>query len=58
MSSSIGNINPLVLNIGVGRQECDWNWKNVQSPFTRIYYVTEGVQLTQHQSAVNGSPRI
>ncbi len=42
MSSSIGNINPLVLNIGVGRQECDWNWKNVQSPFTRIYYVTEG----------------
>ncbi|MCM1311722.1 MAG: AraC family transcriptional regulator [Bacteroides sp.] len=41
-SSAIGNINPLVLNIGLARQECDWNWKNVQSPFTRIYYVTEG----------------
>ncbi len=42
MFSSIRHITPLVLNIGLARQECDWNWKNVQSPFTRIYYVTEG----------------
>lgn len=42
MFSSIRNICPLVLNIGIARHECDWNWKNIQSPFTRIYYVTEG----------------
>jgi len=31
-----------MLNVGYVRHNGDWNWKNVCSPFTRIYYVTEG----------------
>lgn len=32
----------LMLNVGIARLNGNWNWKNVSSPFTRIYYVTEG----------------
>lgn len=31
-----------MLNVGYVRHNGDWNWKGVCSPFTRIYYVTEG----------------
>ena len=31
-----------MLNVGYVRHNGDWNWQNVSSPFTRIYYVTEG----------------
>ena len=31
-----------VLNVGLAVHNADWNWKNVNSPFTRLYYVTEG----------------
>lgn len=36
-----------MLNVGYVRHNGDWNWKNVCSPFTRIYYVTEG-EATVH----------
>lgn len=42
MSLQVEQLHPLVLNIGLAVQNADWNWKNVSSPFTRIYYVTEG----------------
>lgn len=32
----------LMLNVGKAQLNGDWNWKNVNSPFTRIYYVSEG----------------
>ena len=32
----------LALNIGCCEHDADWNWKDVRSPFSRLYYVTEG----------------
>ena len=32
----------LMLNVGHAVHEADWNFKDITSPFTRIYYVTEG----------------
>ena len=32
----------LMLNVGHALHEADWNFKDIESPFTRIYYVTEG----------------
>ena len=32
----------LILNVGLAIHNTDWNWRNVNSPFTRLYYVTEG----------------
>ena len=34
--------NLLMLNVGHAVHEADWNFKDIVSPFTRIYYVTEG----------------
>ncbi|MDE5814099.1 MAG: AraC family transcriptional regulator [Muribaculaceae bacterium] len=31
-----------MLNVGHAVHEADWNFKDITSPFTRIYYVTEG----------------
>jgi AraC-like DNA-binding protein len=31
-----------MLNVGLACHNGDWNWKDVSSPFTRIYYVKEG----------------
>lgn len=38
----IESLNLLMLNMGYAQHNGDWNWKNVQSPFTRIFLVTEG----------------
>lgn len=32
----------ILLNIGYSELNANWNWKKVCSPFSRIYYVTEG----------------
>lgn len=32
----------LTLNVGLARHNADWNYNDVNSPFTRIYYVTKG----------------
>ena len=39
---SIDHLRPLLLNIGYASHYGDWNWKNVSSPFVRIFYVLEG----------------
>lgn len=38
----LNQLSVLTLNVGLARHNGDWNWKNVRSPFARLYYVTEG----------------
>lgn len=45
MQMPIESMNLMLLNVGYAQQNADWNWQNVNSPFTRIYYVTEGEAL-------------
>lgn len=42
MNLQVEQMHPLVLNVGLAVHNADWNWKNVNSPFARLYYVTEG----------------
>lgn len=42
MHADLNTINPLILNAGLALHNADWNWQDVCSPFTRVYYVTEG----------------
>ena len=42
MNLQVEQMHTLVLNVGLAVHNADWNWKNVNSPFTRLYYVTEG----------------
>ena len=42
MQMPIESLNLLMLNVGYAEHNADWNWKYVSSPFTRIYYVSEG----------------
>lgn len=42
MQLPIESINLQMLNVGYAEHNGDWNWQNVESPFARIYYVTEG----------------
>ena len=42
MTQSIDQLHLLILNVGLAIHNPDWNWRNVNSPFTRLYYVTEG----------------
>ena len=42
MKYSIDDLNLIVLNVGYAVHEKDWNWKNVSSPFSRLYFVTKG----------------
>jgi AraC-like DNA-binding protein/quercetin dioxygenase-like cupin family protein len=45
MQIPIESFNLQMLNVGLAHHNGDWNWKNVSSPFTRIYYVKEGEAL-------------
>lgn len=40
--NTIENLNLIVLNAGYAIHDGDWNWKDVCSPFSRLYYVTKG----------------
>lgn len=42
MTQSIDQLHLLILNVGLAIHNADWNWKNVSSPFTRLYYIMEG----------------
>ena len=42
MNLQVEQLHPLVLNVGEAIHNADWNWKNVSSPFTRLYYVKDG----------------
>jgi len=46
MSRSTDNLNLYLLNVGFINLKGNWNWKNVYSPFARIYYVTNGSAKT------------
>lgn len=41
----IESFNLQMLNVGLAHHQGDWNWKDVMSPFTRIFYVKEGEAL-------------
>lgn len=43
----IESMNLMLLNVGRAQHNADWNWQDVSSPFTRIFYVTEG-EATLH----------
>ncbi|MDR1502748.1 MAG: AraC family transcriptional regulator [Prevotella sp.] len=38
----INNLKLILLNIGISKLNDNWNWKNIRSPFARIYFVTNG----------------
>lgn len=42
MSLNIDDIHPQILNVGLARHIADWNWKNVNSSFARLYYIVDG----------------
>ena len=42
MNFSVDQLHLLTLNVGFAHHNGDWNWKNVRSPFARLFYVTEG----------------
>lgn len=42
MQMPIESLNLQMLNVGLAKHDKDWNWQNVNSPFTRIYCVTKG----------------
>lgn len=42
MQIPIESLNLMMLNVGRAHHDGDWNWKNVSSPFTRIFYVVQG----------------
>ncbi|MDR1121145.1 MAG: AraC family transcriptional regulator [Dysgonamonadaceae bacterium] len=41
-----GSLDLMLLNIGFSELNADWNWKQVYSPFARIYYVKGGKAKT------------
>lgn len=42
MLKSNEELSLILLNVGYSELNANWNWKNVYSPFARIYYVKEG----------------
>jgi AraC-like DNA-binding protein len=42
--------NLILLNVGLAWHDGDWNFKEISSPFTRIYYVTEGTATVTLES--------
>ena len=48
------SLNFMMLNVGFAQHNADWNWKNVSSPFARIYYVRYSMEyLTSHSSCID-----
>ena len=52
MNYPIDKLHLLTLNVGLAVHHGDWNWKNVRSPFARLYYVTEGTAQIEMPSGV------
>ncbi|MCI1648396.1 MAG: AraC family transcriptional regulator [Bacteroides sp.] len=42
MIPSVDQLHLLVLNVGLAIHNADWNWKEINSPFARLYYIKEG----------------
>ncbi|MDD6891502.1 MAG: AraC family transcriptional regulator [Bacteroidales bacterium] len=47
MNYPIDELHLFTLNVGFAYHNADWNWKNVRSPFARLYLVTEGEASVQ-----------
>ena len=47
MDKSVGELNFSLLNVGYSELNANWNWKKVNSPFARIYYVKGGEAKTR-----------
>ncbi len=52
MEHFVDDLNLLVLNVGYAVHDKDWNWKDVSSPFTRLYYVTDGYARIKMDSGI------
>ena len=52
MNYPIDKLHLLTLHVGLANHNGDWNWKNVRSPFARLYYVTEGTAQIEMSSCV------
>jgi len=46
MNNLIDSPDLILLNVGFSELNANWNWKNINSPFARIYYVTGGEAKT------------
>ena len=44
----IDNIDITILNAELYAAGKEWNYKNVNNPYSRLYYVTEGTGIIHH----------
>ncbi|MGM9674058.1 MAG: helix-turn-helix domain-containing protein [Bacteroidaceae bacterium] len=57
MNHPIDKLHIYTLNVGFARHNGDWNWKNVRSPFSRLYLVMEGnARIVLPESTYDLSP--
>lgn len=47
---NIDDFHPIALSVGKASHNADWNWQNVCSPFSRIYYICSGEAEVRFQS--------
>ena len=47
MFKIVGNFEFMLLNVGYSEPNANWNWKDIYSPFARIYYVKSGSARTR-----------
>jgi AraC-like DNA-binding protein len=47
MNKDISNLQLYTLSVGLAEHNADWNWKNVRSPFARLYYVVNGKAIIE-----------
>lgn len=52
MKDFIENLHFILLNIGYSELNANWNWKEIYSPFARIYYVKEGRARTKIKDVI------
>ena len=57
MNYSIDKLHVYTLNVGYAEHNGDWNWKNVRSPFARLYLVVEGqAKVEMHSTTYDLTP--
>ena len=52
MNIPIDKLQLYTLNVGLAHHDGDWNWKNVRSPFARIFFVVDGFARVEMPSGV------
>ena len=52
MTDIARDLNFILLNVGFSELNANWNWKEIYSPFARIYYVKEGEAKTKINDTV------